>query len=511
MPPPSFVRRVVEKAHADWSKSPSTTSIAVGIDSHVVHQLDQSQKSVLRKFSVLKELKVNVHPDPVQFFVLRSGEMTVVDASNDFRLHLSMGHVGGNTILEMHRRGYELPYRPGSTLRVRASEMAMECSSCQEAKAVRPSAPDRPRDESLGALQHIVMDTKGPMSKGVSDARHAFLMVCRKTNFMFGAVLTNLKKGTVAEAVRRGLESLNRLAAAEGVPLQKNGGVGQYPGAVRVLQSDNAKSFTASEVREVCKTLGVAWRRSSPYLHQNNATVETQWRPLFNMVRAMLHAADLPAELWPHAFLHCVWLRNRIPQLGYLDGVAPLEAVSGKRPSLKAVRPFGSEIHVYLDASKRVETPVSGKEERKARQLADRAKTGLYIGHDEISTAFKYIDPHQPSKVLLSGMARISEESLVKRTMAKKTPWLGTLEAHCELAPPEDLRTAQPKHTEFEITDARAFKQKEDNEYYAILEIAMYDEDEVAETKSWILASDLMYQTAENSVLISRPSARFHR
>jgi hypothetical protein len=105
-------------------------------------------------------------------------------------------------------------------------------------------------------------------------------------------------------------------------------------------------------------------------------------------------------------------------------------------------------------------------------------------------------------------MATINEESLVKRLMERTTPWLGGLEAHCGLVLPGKLLSYQPKAEEFEITDARVYLDKKDHEYYAVFDLMF------SESQAWILGSDLMKGSKENTErvmeFLSNPDVKEH-
>ena len=71
-------------------------------------------------------------------------------------------------------------------------------------------------------------------------------------------------------------------------------------------------------------------------------------RRLLERVRAMLHYAELPKNLWGEAILFAVWLKNRTSTRA-LGNVTPFERLYGEKPDLGGVPEWGQRIWVHND------------------------------------------------------------------------------------------------------------------------------------------------------------------
>jgi deoxyuridine 5'-triphosphate nucleotidohydrolase len=74
-----------------------------------------------------------------------------------------------------------------------------------------------------------------------------------------------------------------------------------------------------------------------------NSRAERPHRDLGQMMRCMLHSANVGPEYWSFALLHAVWIKNRIPHSSLK--MSPFEAFTGKRPNLSNARIFGSRVY----------------------------------------------------------------------------------------------------------------------------------------------------------------------
>jgi len=90
-------------------------------------------------------------------------------------------------------------------------------------------------------------------------------------------------------------------------------------------------------------------------------------------VRAMLHDSQLPKFLWGEALNHAVYLKNRTWTRA-LKGTTPYEVLTGSKPDLSTLHPWGSRVWVH---------DTSGS------KLDGRAKEGHWVGFDEESQAHR--------------------------------------------------------------------------------------------------------------------------
>jgi hypothetical protein len=100
-----------------------------------------------------------------------------------------------------------------------------------------------------------------------------------------------------------------------------------------------------------------------------NGVAEQLNRSVIEKVRALLHESGLPKFLWGEALNHVVYLKNRTWNKS-LPESTPYEIVTGKKPDLSTIHPWGTRVFVH---------DTSGS------KLDGRAKEGRWIGFDEES------------------------------------------------------------------------------------------------------------------------------
>ncbi|KAK3237694.1 hypothetical protein CYMTET_52246 [Cymbomonas tetramitiformis] len=162
-----------------------------------------------------------------------------------------------------------------------------------------------------------------------------------------------------------------------------------------VLHTDGDSTMIAGQTADFCKQHGIEQRYGSPYLHENQATVERSHRDVQAMARALLMTSGFDRKYWPLAFRHAVYLLNRIPRK-CLRWESAYSKLNGKLPDLTGLRVFGCVAYAYCDPDTR-----DGKLGNRARQLRD-------VGHSEVSTAYLLYDA-ESEKVVRSGMVVFSE------------------------------------------------------------------------------------------------------
>ncbi len=95
----------------------------------------------------------------------------------------------------------------------------------------------------------------------------------------------------------------------------------------------------------------------------------------------MLHAAELPKNLWGEALKHAVWLKNRTLTRS-LDGKTPYKMLHGEKPNLRDLHKFGCKVWVHdADGSK----------------LDGRARVGHWLGFDGDSSGHRIYWPDNRS------------------------------------------------------------------------------------------------------------------
>jgi hypothetical protein len=134
---------------------------------------------------------------------------------------------------------------------------------------------------------------------------------------------------------------------------------------IKVLHSDRGGEYLGKAFAKYLKDAGTEHRLTVHDTPQQNGVAERLNGVLLSKVRALLHDAGLPKSLWGEALSHAVWLKNRSPTKA-LNGLTPLEALTGVAPNLSELHEFGCRAWVLQSNSK----------------LDGRVDEGRWIGFD---------------------------------------------------------------------------------------------------------------------------------
>jgi hypothetical protein len=93
----------------------------------------------------------------------------------------------------------------------------------------------------------------------------------------------------------------------------------------------------------------------------------------------MLADAGLSEKYWGFVANAAVYLKNRSPT-SFLNGVTPYQARTGRRPSLKHLRPWGCLAFVHVPEEQR-------------KKLGNRAQPGIFVGYCPTDKMYNVYDP----------------------------------------------------------------------------------------------------------------------
>jgi hypothetical protein len=116
----------------------------------------------------------------------------------------------------------------------------------------------------------------------------------------------------------------------------------------------------------------------------------------------LLRVSSIPANLWPEAFQHAIWLKNRSPAraLRKKDKKTPWEALYGQQPSLDRERIWGSRAYCAYPVEKRAAAAMT-------KLHHPRGWIGYFVGCESESMYHIY-DPEKHS-VRRKGMSEIDD------------------------------------------------------------------------------------------------------
>ena len=148
---------------------------------------------------------------------------------------------------------------------------------------------------------------------------------------------------------------------------------------VEAFHSDNGGEFDGEACQEILREYGVRFESTAPGNPHQNGIAERTFRTLFERVRALLYDSGLPETLWGEALMTVVYLKNRSPCKILKYEATPLEAWTGKKPSLNHLVRFGSIAYHH--------------DENPQGKLSPRSRKMIFVGYGTSSNHYRLWDP----------------------------------------------------------------------------------------------------------------------
>jgi dUTP pyrophosphatase len=146
-----------------------------------------------------------------------------------------------------------------------------------------------------------------------------------------------------------------------------------------IRTDEGGELWGSHKFQQAIKDAGFIMEATAPDASFQNGLAERLNRTYGDMMRSLLHTANLGPEYWSWALLHATYLKNRIPHRTI--GRSPYEAYTGKQPELTRLRVFGSPVIVRLPG-------------RRQGKLDKHTTSGIFLGYTATSTNIYYRDNH---------------------------------------------------------------------------------------------------------------------
>ena len=108
-----------------------------------------------------------------------------------------------------------------------------------------------------------------------------------------------------------------------------------------------------------------------------NGISERPNRTFGQMMRCILHSAELGPEYWSHALIHAVYIKNRITHTKL--NMTPYQKFTGRKPDLTNLKIFGSKVYAK-------------KPGNRPAKLDHHTSSGIYLGDTATDKNVKFID-----------------------------------------------------------------------------------------------------------------------
>ena len=115
---------------------------------------------------------------------------------------------------------------------------------------------------------------------------------------------------------------------------------------------------------------------------QQNGVAERYNRTMLESLRAMMHAANVPAKLWAKLIATVVYLRNRLPTRANPNNTTPYERWFNRKPSVKHLRVIWSDAFAHV------------LKHKQSNKLAPQATKLKLLGYHDEKKAYKLMESH---------------------------------------------------------------------------------------------------------------------
>ncbi len=359
--------------------------------------------------------------------------------------HLRFGHADcrriDNFLVKNIATG--IPLEKGETSKCNP---ATNCAICKLVKAPRPGRlprqdPQRHQWREVNAF--LTTDICGPIAPtSATGHRYLIVFVCRSSGYTHTYFLK--KKSDAADALDEFLGDIKQS--------------GHRPEHI-TIKSDAESVYIHGVFQQKCRELGITSVYSPPYEHERNGSSEKTFRDIGDLAHTMMATSAFPADGWTHAYRHATWLKNRLPTKR-LDGDTPFFRMFGKNYDMSKVRIFGCRAFAHIPSAQRT-------------KLEPRAAEGVYVGHDDASSAYLvYFASTNRTRVV--GTPTFIEDvdayasRLVDSTSVPALPVDPTELFYDKPAPFHDTVTYE---VSFDVIGLGAWYSQEDHELIALLQL----------------------------------------
>jgi hypothetical protein len=279
--------------------------------------------------------------------------MTSSHVQNDTEMtpeeaHFTLGHAGTNAIehLEGNTTGLRITDGP-------KCPTTKECSSCACAKAKQlisrrtDSEYPTPDDSKFYRMNMDILPFT-PSYNGHDNATHS---QCDRTRYMF--LNTHQGKREAADY------SIAHIKLAET----------QFDGKVVRYRTDGETVLNSRRWIEFAQGKGIVREASAPDTSEQNGKAEASGKSVVIIARSAIIASNIPESLFSEALLWACYVYNRTPKR-LLNWKTPFESVTGRKPNLGHMHPFGCKSYSLQHNLPRLQ------------KMQSRALIGYLVGYD---------------------------------------------------------------------------------------------------------------------------------
>ncbi|KAL0318435.1 UNVERIFIED_CONTAM: Retrovirus-related Pol polyprotein from transposon TNT 1-94 [Sesamum angustifolium] len=263
--------------------------------------------------------------------------------------HRRLGHFNFQGLKILQKMMTDLP-------QIQAVEGA--CEACLQGKQHKKPFPSGTSWRAKAVLELIHTDVCGPMRTPSHEQNRYFILF-----------IDDYSRMTWVYFMREKSEVFKVFKKFKNLVEKQSGR------SIKILRSDRGKEYNNSEFDKFCEEEGIEHQTTVSYNPQQNGVSERKNRTVMEMARSMLQEKHLPKAFWAEAVYTAVYLLNRCPTKA-VQNMTPIEAWSGKKPSAKHLRVFGSICYVHIPTEKR-------------HKLEEKTEKGIFLGYSTQSKGYR--------------------------------------------------------------------------------------------------------------------------
>lgn len=149
---------------------------------------------------------------------------------------------------------------------------------------------------------------------------------------------------------------------------------------LKKLRTDEGGELTSHAFQEQCTARGIVRQITAPYSSIMNSVAEIRHQLLQYQARTMLLQAGLSIGYWAEAVNTANYILNLLPSSS-VNGHTPYELWTGRKPSLRPLRVFGSPAYMHIPTAKQTS------------KFAARSEKLVLVGYMEDLKAYKLLHP----------------------------------------------------------------------------------------------------------------------
>uniref|UniRef100_A0A5B7B4M6 Retrovirus-related Pol polyprotein from transposon TNT 1-94 n=1 Tax=Davidia involucrata TaxID=16924 RepID=A0A5B7B4M6_DAVIN len=156
---------------------------------------------------------------------------------------------------------------------------------------------------------------------------------------------------------------------------------------IKTLRSDRGKEYNSNEFNQFCEDEGMERQLTVGYTPQQNGVSERKNQTVMEMAKSILHEKGLPKSFWAEAVYTAVYLINRSPTKAVWNQT-PIEAWSGRKPSIRHLKVFGCVCYAQIPKEKR-------------SKLDETSEICIFVGYSSKSKGYRLYSL-KSNKVIIS-------------------------------------------------------------------------------------------------------------